>query len=208
MVLYRFTWKALKPAKVLHALIGLLCWLGATATLVLFLGVKRTASAYPDVFPADPTLVSYFDALLTIPAGSYFWPLLAQAVPLSVGMAAGLGLGYLLLRRRDEDFGRDYYAFALRYTARWALCATLLQAVALVWMINNMVMASPVFNLQSPSIIALLVGLGLFLLACVCWVVVARSATPLRLKPLIVVALLLAVGGLVAESYPMIWLLL
>ncbi len=77
--------------------------------------------------------------------GGGFYPLLWALVFTSLSISGAMAMAWLLLRRSRDDFGRDYYAFAVRKCARisgWsALIAlpglALLILCCLMWMVNG-----------------------------------------------------------------------
>jgi hypothetical protein len=75
---------------------------------------------------------------------------------------------WILIRRNKNDFGRDYYNFALRRCAWAAFIPALICAVVLILYTNGSPLAPAVFALQA--------------LCCVLWFRAARSAAPLRHK--------------------------
>ncbi|MDR1241675.1 MAG: hypothetical protein LBM00_02665 [Deltaproteobacteria bacterium] len=75
---------------------------------------------------------------------------------------------WILIRRNKNDFGRDYYNFALRRCAWTAFIPALICAVALILHTSGSPLAPAVFALQA--------------LCCVLWFRAARSAAPLRHK--------------------------
>ena len=93
-----------------------------------------------------------------------------------------LGLFWLLVRRKIDDFGRDYYVFAANWCGEWAAWGgwfSLIMAGVLCFMLQT----QDLLTLENQG--ALLFVAALFaalLLPSVIWTVIARSATPMRHK--------------------------
>lgn len=121
------SWKALRKKKgtawLLVLTLGL--FLGALWPLItllrrLLLDTGGTASLFTN------------NLTLSLPWFSSGWPVSMQTVLLGdiwlygPGVAGGLSLIWLLLRRTKDDFGRDYYGFAVRVCASFAAFGGLL----------------------------------------------------------------------------------
>ena len=195
-------WKGMRFLQSLFAWVAWLCMLVAGAGL---LTLKRTLNAYPDAFAVDPSLESYLSAVQTIPLQSSLWPFLALAVFGGLAAAGTLGTLYCLSRRDREDYGRDYYAFALKAASWWGACGGVLAgAAAAGYMLlvmdrfAGLLQALPVQTGLAAVVLLLVMALGLL--------TVASSATPLRRKStcfLAAVALFAAGLGL---GYPVMCL--
>jgi hypothetical protein len=57
------------------------------------------------------------------------WLIWAQGLFLALALAGGAGLLFLVARRNKEDYGRDYYAWAVRTCAARALSSGMVQAL-------------------------------------------------------------------------------
>lgn len=184
---YDLSWKMARERKAVHFLLGCVAnlpikygyWALAGLGLLLFRNIPVDSPAF---LP---------------PWGSPLWPLMALWLPLSLYLAAGAGLCYLLLRRSADDWGRDYYRFAAPFLAKWhAVCGLIVLGV-LVWMYASL---KGVFNLHLPQIFhagmaaAACLGLSVALST-----LVAVSENPMRLKVSMTAAafLSLAHGSLV-----------
>ncbi len=151
------------------------------------------------------------DLALTVPAlirlvffVGLGWRLFAAFIALCLFWAPACGqalaLGWHVLRRRADDFGRDYYQFAVGRRSRLAAYAgalALIPAAFLPWL-------APAFSVRRVAELMLspdlafwalpAASLGLPLAVLCCWLV-ARSPAPLRKKALIFASpLLLAIG--------------
>ena len=179
--------------------LGLLAGTLSIATLLLATGiVQRFAHTMPDIDPALPwqdQLVQFF----LIPSDSFIWPLLGESVPLGFAFAAAFATLWLLIMRDREDYGRDYYAFALRNCAGWALGATLVALLvgAAVFFQGRAVMLPELSQL--PSLLLDVLAVILPLLSCLLWLLVVRSEHPMRRKISVVFAMVFLYAGLVAQ---------
>jgi hypothetical protein len=206
MLQYQSSWVRLKEAKPFHMLLGWLTVLVSVAGVYLLLALKRVMIHYPEAFAADPSMASFISVAQSIPLTSTLWPFFAAILLAAPAAAGGLGLLWLLLRRTKEDFGRDYYAYAFRRSARFALVFGVLALGAVAW---HALWLSPrfsesgiaSFNLAQPEWIAFAATAGALLLACLFWGIIAASATPLRQKPLAWLAALLLFVAVLGEGF-------
>ena len=100
---------------------------------------------------------------------------------LSIGCASLYGTFYLMVRRNRDDFGRDYYKFAIPACAKWVYFI----AIFMVFMIGE---AFFVYNGNIPSLVWILVGIA-FLLSMVGLLFARKlisSPHPIRLKEIII----------------------
>ncbi|MHC1789981.1 hypothetical protein [Solidesulfovibrio sp.] len=177
---YRGSWQRLKTQKPLHGTIGL------CATLLLWTAFYAgLAAARPLVLNLPPAP----DAAFLLPPGdSLFWRIFALGLPLSIGLAGTFTGAWLVWRRDRDDFGRDYYNFTMRLSARFGFGGLLLALPALGWLGLGLV---PLAG-ELTTVLAVSVGLfgsGLLLtLACLGFVMVQENA--LRHKVLLVAAFL------------------
>ena len=178
---YRAMWDKLKNNKSLRKFLGITAVAGSWAVFFVSLAMKLFAlKTPPDItWPAAPSQV------LGMARFACFWPLLLQAILLSMACAGALGLLYLLLRREKDDFGRDYYNFAVKYCAKWALFPSLAQIPAQAWFLYTL--WEPITNVGNKDPILMFSGAGLVFImgACALWTGVIRAGNPLRQKPLI-----------------------
>ncbi len=167
---YDLGWKGARERKALHLLLGCVAnvpikygyWALAGTALLFFRGVNVDNQAF---LP---------------PWGSALWPLMGLWLPLSLCLAAGIGLCYLLLRRNADDWGRDYYRFAAPFLAKWHLACGLIVLAMLIWLYASL---KGVFNLHLPQIfyagMASVASLGL---AMILSFFVSANENPMRLK--------------------------
>lgn len=167
---YDLGWKMARDRKIIHFL------LGCVANLTIKYGYWGLALMgllyFRNVGIDSPAFLP--------PWGSALWPLLMLWLPLSLYLAAGAGLCYLLLRRNADDWGRDYYRFAAPFLAKWHAVFGLVVLVVLVWLYASL---KGVFNLHLPQIsyagIAAVACLGL---SASLALLVGTSENPMRLK--------------------------
>ncbi|WP_144301363.1 hypothetical protein [Oceanidesulfovibrio indonesiensis] len=211
LIQYQNSWVRLKEAKLFHMLIGWLTVFVTVGGVYLLLALKRVMIHYPEAFAADPTMASFLSVARFVPLESTLWPFFAAIVLAAPAAAGGLGLLWLLLRRNKEDFGRDYYAYAFKRAAKFALLFGIPAAAAVAW---HAVWLAPRFsgielaqmNLalidpSQPEWIALAASIGALLLACLLWGVIAASKTPLRQKPTAWFAALLLFAAVLGEGF-------
>jgi hypothetical protein len=174
-----------KKMRGLHLFLGYLAALVCLATLLLGFLVVGGSIAHPvvteNLWSAPlPTLKALLLSLATTPP---LWLLMAHLI--CTGLAAGAGLTqlWLIARRHQEDFGRDYYNFAMRYCARLALVFTLAAMAAAAGLFWLLWASMPPDFLQPQDRGILLVSFGLPLSCCLLWFCVIKSETPLRHKP-------------------------
>lgn len=184
-VLYATTWRMFKESRILHKLLGLLAALAGLASIWFAFSLSSLLAILNQAGPAI-VIQDHF----RMPAAASFWPMLSLVVMLALACAGGLGLVYAVMRRNKDDWGRDYYSFALRLGAGWTLLGLALQTGFLGWLATYMPagLALPVDSAPRIGVIAMASAL---LLAMLTYLLVWRSATPLRHKPAIYLAALL-----------------
>ncbi|MDR1359695.1 MAG: hypothetical protein LBJ82_01840 [Deltaproteobacteria bacterium] len=168
-LIHRFSWAALRKHPSAHLCLGLLSIPCALALLAL---------------PACLALQSFSPCLAEAAGESravlaFFLPVLTHCLALALAAAASFCLPWLLLRRAAMDYGRDYYAFALRAAAGQALAATLAAlATGAVLLAAHF---PPCGSLVPYPIPAAAAG-GLSLICLILWGLILKSPSPLRHK--------------------------
>ncbi|MEW5773846.1 MAG: hypothetical protein AB1916_10030 [Thermodesulfobacteriota bacterium] len=196
-LLYRATWKPLKERKTLHRTIGLLAALCGFTLLAAALSAKLTLTR--------PYLNEWFflpatlEGMYFYPPLDKFWPMLAHVLLWAMAGGAGLGLVYLLMRRNRDDFGRDYYAYAVRHCARWAAVPALLQLGAAAALLL------PAWEKITPEMKSTATGLAAggalaAVLAAILLFNVSRAEAPLRHKPALLGAVALLAAALAGPT--------
>ncbi len=193
----------MRPAKGLaekeHLAVGVLAALCTALSLFCSIGAVRRLIHTPPDFATTLPWTSQVMLFFGIPADSFFWPLLVESVPLGFAFAAAFGCVWLLLMRDRQDYGRDYYAFALPYCARWASVSTLLAVAAGVFVsFESRKIMLPELS-QEPSLLLDILTAVLPLLACLLWFLVSRSAHPMRRKLSVVLACLFLLSGFAGQ---------
>lgn len=194
-VAYRASWQALKDKRSLHASIGVAATLCAFAAGHLFLAFFRHFAVVASSAGQDPSLMAP-------PLDSAAWIMLPGLLALCPALAGAFAPLYLIHRRDKDDFGRDYYNYALKLSAKWALASTavalLVQAalIATLWPAVRDLPVRAVFFWGQGAAFAC------FAMACTLWGLLIKHQNPLSLKPHAVCAAIMslaALGGLTAS---------
>lgn len=196
-MVYALTWKSSKKNAGRHKTLGFLAALGLPLILGLSLAVKL--GPIWDL-PAGVNPKALAQTLLAGAMHPFYPTMLAGTILLALACASGFGLVWLIIRRKRDDFGRDYYNFVIRHTAKWAAVTVLATLAVQTWQCYQMlpqVIKTPAFPML--SYIAGTGGIAAFI-ASLLWTVVNRSSTPLRFKPMIIIAAILLVTTVTAFS--------
>lgn len=173
---YWASWKKFRKNKPPHIALGALTTVVSLFTIVasvLAVWVLGITGESGKVVP----MLQLFSA-----AGPYALPLVLGSTCLALSTAAAGSLKYLVFRRNKDDFGRDYYRFALSLAARWAWVPMLGALACAGWM----------FAVLPQDAVAMISGTALLYVVCVefaclalcivLWLLIDRSETPMRLK--------------------------
>ena len=171
------TWKTMGRAKGVHIAIGLIAAIASMTAIALAVPAK--------LILADPSAEA---AVLSRPM---ILPLAVMYCLFAVASAAALGCAYLVLRRNKDDFGRDYYNFSLPLAARWAIIPMLGFLACQGWLFAVLPDAFRTMTTGTPLGLVWLAAVVLGAACAVLWLLVARSKSPLRLKGLCFLALVL-----------------
>ncbi|EFL50228.1 conserved hypothetical protein [Solidesulfovibrio fructosivorans JJ]] len=188
---YRGLWQRLKNQKVLHAVIGL------AATVLLWIAFYTGLATLRPLSLALPAPTG--PEFLLPPAGSLFWRLLALGITLSISLAGIFTGAWLVWRRDKDDFGRDYYNFTLRLTARIGFLGQIAVLAAMGWLLAGFLPLVGELSRRLTIAVALY-GTGT-LLTLLCLGVVMPQENALRHKLMLVAAFLttlMALTGLFA----------
>lgn len=194
-VLYRATWKPMREKRTLHRTMGLVAALAGFLGLALAISAKMTLAhpvKYGWFFRPSTIAGFYLDPPLAV-----YWPILAHALLWCMAGGAGLGLVYLLMRRSKDDFGRDYYTYAVRWLARVTAVPAVLQLGAVAALVAPIWGKLPQ-EMKSTATGLLAGGAMAAVLAAILLFNVSRAEAPLRSKPAIlgsVVLLACALAG-------------
>lgn len=180
-LIYLLTWKKMRNAKALHILIGAISAISAISAVAITTPAKLAFNLSQGTPSQESLAVASAIAL----------PVSAMYAFLSLSAAAALSLAYLVLRRKKDDFGRDYYNFSLKLAARWAMLPMLGFLGCQGWLYASLTEKLQTLILGTPLafVWAGLVAIGVIAVAI--WMVIARNESPLRLKGLAFVAVFL-----------------
>jgi len=171
------TWKAMRQTKGAHIALGLCAALASVAAIAMAVPAKLTL--------ADPSAEA---AALAQPMAL---PLAVMYGLFIVTCAAGLCCAYLVMRRNRDDYGRDYYNFALPLAARWAFIPMLGFLACQGWLFTVMPDVFRTMTTGTPLGVVWLAAVVLGLACAVIWLLLARSKSPMRLKGMCFLALAL-----------------
>lgn len=181
MIVYSVSWGSLRHNKLLRRFLGAVSLLGLLGGLYGCLNIFLAWALF-----AWPQVAPHWSEVW-IPVTWAVWPAWAWVVLNGIGAAGAAGMGYLLLRREKDDFGRDYYRFALGRAARLGLVLLLPVAIGAAWLGVCGLAWTPV--VAAPMAVASIAALAAVWLHAR----VIRSRHPLRLKGEVIAACLLAV---------------
>lgn len=176
---YFLTWKKMRNSKGGHIAMGVLAATASLACVVLAIPAKLTLG-----IPADAIQALMDAKTISLP----------MTVMFAIGImaaAAGLSCAYLVIRRNKDDFGRDYYNFSLKLAARWAALPMIGFLACQGWLFAVLPQNFKTMVMETPLGIVWAVGAGLGLICTIIWIVIARSETPLRLKGLTFVGVII-----------------
>ncbi len=167
---YSGTWQYLQQRKWLHLVLGVVSLLAMLAGTYFLANVSlaNKAGIWSELLPLEKEI--WFPAVPTV------WPAWLAVILNGAGSAGAAAMVYLFLRREKDDFGRDYYRFALPRAAKWSLALVLPVGIWAGW-----IYSSPLYLDKQTLILSAIVVVAL-LLALVLSAAVIRSPHPLRLK--------------------------
>lgn len=199
LMAYTASWKILRQSKGLHMLIGMFASILMISAVFLISGLTNSMTMEGHVLSATDTPLQIFITVYTVAPTSLMWPIFLQTLLGGLGAAGMLAQGYLLLRRNRDDFGRDYYKFAVPYCAKWAIIPTLLQLIPAAWLFTMLMPSFGTPELINPALWCWIAAGALPLLSCFLWMRVLRSETPLRHKASIILAIPIMIVAVMAE---------
>lgn len=175
-LLYMATWKVMRNSKGAHMALGVLATVASVASIAQIVPAKMlltlTAETTPTAAQAQPMALA-MAVMYTV---------------LTVSAAAGLACAYLVIRRNKDDFGRDYYNFALKLAARWAAIPMIGFLACQGWLFFVLPETFKALTLGTPLGFVWIAAALLGIICTVLWVLIARSQTPLQLKGMTFVA--------------------
>ncbi len=206
-IIYAKAWKKIRPYSFLLWLIGFCGWLCLMPIpLVGFLPI-RLDSTQVDAMLFREVKNTYL-LMQSFVTDSFGEPLsilpVAGLLFLAVASGGGLALLWLVLRRKRDDFGRDYYTFAAKWCGKWAAAGSWIALGVLAgahWFAAGGTFFSVIKMYSVEAICA-----GFLALAALVWTIIGVSSLPMRHKPgmfLAVLCLLLClICGASGSFYP------
>ncbi len=173
------TWKKMRSAKGMHIALGICAALASIITIAIAVPAKLMLGQPDTISPQN------------VFASSMALPMAVMYTLLTVSAAAAMGCAYLVMRRNRDDFGRDYYNFALKQAARWAFIPMVGFLACQGWLFAVLPNTFRVMTMETPLGYVWLAAGILGLLCLFLWLLIARSKSPLRLKGLTFLALAL-----------------
>lgn len=180
---YGLGFTSMKNTPQAHALLGILGGVSGLFGVHAVAALVRASLSPLHAAPGAAGLGLSLKLLLLPEASAAFWPLLVHFLLLVPAAAGGVGLIWLILRRERDDWGRDYYAFAMRLAARWTalplLCALGVQS----WLVLSLQSLPPALLTRTEIAGPFVAGQVLGLAAAWLLLRLSRSETPMRDKP-------------------------
>ncbi len=172
---YMALWKKMRNTKGLHIFLGAGTSLAAIALVSLGVPAKLMITLPSDIAQEQ----------VALGIRSMIMPMAIMYTILLIAAAGGLSCAYLVLRRKKEDFGRDYYNFTLKLAARWAAIPMFAFLVCQGWLFVVLPKNLTLLVTQTPLAAVWAAGVGIGLLCSIFWILISRSDAPLRMKGLI-----------------------
>ncbi|MFA9395033.1 MAG: hypothetical protein ACERJ1_10060 [Halodesulfovibrio sp.] len=191
LTVYFNAWKAMRKQKSAHITLGLVSsalLFCAVICIGMFANVLQSIEHF---LPSAGTPLEILTALITAASSKAFITYIGLGLITGFALCGTFGQMYLISRREKDDFGRDYYKFAIPYAAKWAIGGTVLQLAASFAMLAathlsvvTELITTSMFNdlLQNPIVMAWAFALLLPVFACILWTFIVLSATPMRRK--------------------------
>lgn len=174
---YYCLWGVLKNMPVLLTTIGMIAAIQNTLTLAAALFTVRLSAALTDPQAAQLALPDLFP-------NAWDDPLVSAAcytIPLMFALAGAIAAIWLILRRKKDDYGRDYYSTFVPWCCRWAR-----NSWVLLWLLLCISSGIQVYQQMQANIwqaeewIYEGARILLWLLPPLLWTVVIRARVPLR----------------------------
>lgn len=192
-----FGWKNLRQRPALQAvllLLGALCgW--AALGLAFNIAVDRpqilNSYYYLSIFTWTGAMYPFGS-----PTSASSALMIIKFVSAGLGVAAAMGMCCANIFRARDDFGRDYYNFAMRHLSRWAFASTavtLASGLGMMLILRSLISVHFDLGLTDAAL-----GVLIYASCCVFWLAIMRSPTPLRHKAglwISLIALLVAMLG-------------
>jgi hypothetical protein len=186
---YLSLWKILRKKKPFHLILGFLSLLSIWVGVYSLFNAKMRLLFDTTVQDVSKSQVWKF-FLLPVPVLNS-WLFFGHILFLALGSSGLLGLLYLLVRRKRDDFGRDYYRYAISFAGKWSVS----YAFQLIVLIGVLV----VFTNMSQTVLREPLVLIPFVVSCLCYLIpvwllirIIQNDTPLRLKGTMIVSVILS----------------
>lgn len=184
-------WKLMVNHRIIHGSLAILIGINGIIAVTALLGSLRMLTALDLPNATELTLWDLFN-FTVFP--SPFLDSAMHVIPLCLAMPAAAAAVWLVLRRRRDDYGRDYYNNMVPWCCRWALGFWILATVVTGLCVGSDIWAMTSGGTFVPTIQECAVYAVRFLppvIACILWAVASRSATPMRHKTALVLAFFL-----------------
>lgn len=191
LTVYFKVWKAMRKQKGAHMSLGLLGSALSFCAVICIAMLANVLQSLEHFLPSLGTPLEIFSALLSAANSKAFYTFISIGFIAGFALCGAFGQMYLLARRDKDDFGRDYYKFAMPYAAKWAIGGTVLQLAASIMLLTAthlpmfkelIATVPPQALMQHPVVMTWAFALILPVLACVLWTFIVMSATPMRRK--------------------------
>lgn len=171
--IYYCVWGVLHKMPVLQATIGMLAAIENCVALASLLFTIRVLSQPDLLAEANPDLMALFSSGWQAP----LWIAIAFTATLMFALAGGFSSCWLLVIRKWNDFGRDYYNRMTKWCAAWALYSW-----ALLWLVFLITAAVELGNSAYDEQFLIDEGIRalLWLIPLLLWIFFRRAKPPLR----------------------------
>lgn len=196
LIIYFISWNKLKNHKLIHFCPAILSFIGYFSFVYAIYNFSL-GHFIPEKISLPPTWPEWLFIFSPV-KHHLFLPFLSQFFLLCFGLTGIGSTIYFLIRRNKDDFGRDYYKFALKNASKWSLIF-LFQYIIVGWL-YWLKKESPLF-LDLEYLISLSGAILLAIVAFSLWIILITKDTPLRYKGTIISAAFLTWFSLSAYSY-------
>lgn len=190
--IYFLLWKTLAQYPGIHIGVGVVSALQGMLAVLVVLACLRVAAVI-NLPHADEASMPTLAEVLTPVWGTDYATSLCYVPLLLLGMPAAFGCVWLLLRRKKDDYGRDHYNTVLPWCASWAR-----NIWGILWLVLLVTSCLALYRqmaegaLMTEDAVTAGIRILLWLIPFLLWLIVARSATPLRHKLGLVISLVLS----------------
>ncbi|SIO27690.1 hypothetical protein [Halodesulfovibrio marinisediminis] len=190
-IVYFKVWKTMRKQKGAHMSIGLLSFIFSFCAVLSMVMVANILQSIEHFLPSTGTSLEILTALVAAANSEAFFTFTGLGFIMGFALCGTFAQVYLLARRNKDDFGRDYYKFAMPYAAKWSFGGALLQLAASVVLLSKThlpvlieTMSISLLSelLENPIFMAWAFALVLPVIACLLWSCIVLCATPMRRK--------------------------